>query len=205
MVLCDNRHWIARLGQRLQATTSQLQFALDRLVTIGHSAHGDDLRLPFWRSQFPSQQLRRVLLHHDLGFEVEAGGEAEEFVERARVAIDATVLAAAIRIHAGFEAHIRAVVVIDDGVRVVPEELRRRRRFVGVVPVRVRFQRDLLEAVRRILDGATGAKGWRIGLHFSVKSRSGFYSKYPFTGIKRWRESASPAERMTSAGNRLPA
>ena len=83
----------------------------------------------------------------------------------AGVAIDATVLAAAIRIDAGLEAHVRTVVVVDDGVGMVFEELRLRRWFVRVAPVRVAFERDLFKAVWRVFRRAARAKGWLNRLH----------------------------------------
>jgi len=55
------------------------------------------------------------------------------------------MLATAIRIDAGLEADVRAVVVVDDGIGLVFEELRLRRWFVRVIPVQVAFERDLFK------------------------------------------------------------
>ena len=74
--------------------------------------------------QFRFKQLRRVLLHHDLALEIESGGEPKIFVGRPRKAVDAAMLAAAIRIDARLESDIRAVVPRDDRFRQVPEKLR---------------------------------------------------------------------------------
>ena len=82
-------------------------------------------------------------------------------MERARVAINAPVFAAAIRIDTGFEADIRAVIVVDDRIRMVFEKLRGWRRSVRILPVRVAFERDFLKPVRRILRRATGVRSWR--------------------------------------------
>ena len=102
-----------------------------------------------------AQQFRRVLLDHDFALEIEPGGKAEIFVRRPGVAINAAVLAAAIRIEAGAETDVRAVVAGDDGLAVVLEKLRARSLrtatiLVVGIPVRVRFELDFLEPVRRI-------------------------------------------------------
>ena len=115
VVLGDDGHRVAEGRKHLQATAGKLQPALHRLIRVGHAAQGDDLRLPAGRCQLTAQQLRRPLLHQDPRFEIEAGGETQIFVSRARVAVDAAVLAPAVRIDAGIEAHVRAVVVRDDG------------------------------------------------------------------------------------------
>ena len=81
------------------------------------------------------------------------------------VAIDAAVFAAAIRIDAGFEAHIRAVIVVDDGIGMVFEELRRRNRLIRIAPVRIAFERDLFKPVRRVVRRAAGGRGWRVCFH----------------------------------------
>jgi hypothetical protein len=47
-----------------------------------------------------AQQFRRTLFDHDFGFKIEADGKSEILMRRARVAINAAVLAAAIRIQA---------------------------------------------------------------------------------------------------------
>jgi hypothetical protein len=82
--------------------------------------------------------------------EIQAGGETEIFVKRPRVAINATVFAAAIRIQARAEANIRAVIVADDGLAVVLEKLRPWQHIVVRIPIFIRFKLNLLKPVRRI-------------------------------------------------------
>jgi hypothetical protein len=114
------------------------------------------------KSFFPAQQLRHILLDHDFALEIEAGGKAEILMKRSRVAIDAAMLAAAIRIEARLKSDVRAVVVADDGLTVILEKLRARSRrtatiiFLGV-PFRVRFKMDFLKPVAWIFcDAAMG-------------------------------------------------
>src|SRR5262245_57869454 len=61
------------------------------------------------------------------------------------------MLAAAVRIDAGAEANVRAVVVIDDAARAVLEKLRGGRRIFHRVPIRVPFDPNFLEAIGRIV------------------------------------------------------
>src|SRR5206468_1166279 len=98
--------------------------------------------------QLFTQQLRRVFFDQDLRLELQAGGEAQVFVGRAREAVDAAVLATAVGIDARVETDVGTVVVRDDAARRVAQEDRvRRRLLLGLVVADV-F--DRLEAVLRI-------------------------------------------------------
>ena len=59
-----------------------------------------------------------------LRLEIESGGETEILVRRPRVAINATVLATAIRIDARLESDVRTVVARDEGLRGIAKVLR---------------------------------------------------------------------------------
>jgi hypothetical protein len=69
------------------ATPRDLEPPLDRLIRVGHAAHDQHLGLPQPRRELLSQQLGRILLDEDLGFEVEARREVEVFVEGTSVAV----------------------------------------------------------------------------------------------------------------------
>ena len=101
---------------------------LDRLIGIGIGADGDHPRLIAGRRQFLGQKLGRLRLHEQLGFEIEPRRQAEIGVRRARKAIDAAVLAAAIGIDRTVEADIGRVVAGDDLARSVDRHLRLERR-----------------------------------------------------------------------------
>ena len=126
------------------------------MVAVGDAAEGDNFGLPFFRGKLFTQEFGRIFLDHDFGLEIEPGGEAEIFVERAGVTIDAAVLAAAIGIDAGFEADVGAVVVGNDGAGAVFEELGARRRVFFGIPVGVGFEVEFLEAIGRIAGCAAG-------------------------------------------------
>jgi hypothetical protein len=72
-------------------------------------------------------------------------------VIRPRVAVDAPVLAASIRIDARVEADIRAVVVSNERAGSVFEELSLRSRFVRIGRIRVAQVDELLKPIRRII------------------------------------------------------
>src|SRR5216683_3550147 len=111
MILRDDSDRIAELGQDLQTATSQLKAPFCRLITIGHAADGNDLRLPMRAGQFSAQQFGSILLHQNLRFEIQAGREAEILMRGSSVAIDAAVLAASIGIDAGPETDVWTIVV----------------------------------------------------------------------------------------------
>ena len=126
-ILRDDADRVAKLAADFEAPPCDLQVALDRLIRIGDAAEVHRGRLPFLGQEFAAQQFRRIVFHHDLGFEIEPGREAEILVIWPSVAIGAAVLAAAIRIDAVREADVGTVVVGDDRARVIDEELRARR------------------------------------------------------------------------------
>ena len=66
------------------------------------------------RGEFFAQQLRGVALGEQLGLEVEAGRKIQVAVGRTRVAVDAAVLATAIRIDRPIEPDVRRFVAADD-------------------------------------------------------------------------------------------
>jgi hypothetical protein len=71
-------------------------------------------------------------------------------MERPGVTIYAAMLAAAIRIDAGFETDIGAVVVSYDCACPVTKKLCPRQRILFRIPFLIRFQMDFLEPVDRV-------------------------------------------------------
>src|SRR5262249_11117527 len=104
-----------------------------------------------WRHQFTAQKLWSISFHHDPRFEIEPRGESEVFVERPGITVDATVLAAAIRIDAVREANIRAVVGRNQLFGAILKEKRFRRRPFWIDPGRILLVVERNEAVRGIV------------------------------------------------------
>ena len=119
LILGNNDDRILKFSEHFKTAPCELQPPLDGLIRISDTAYRDDLRLPLRRQQFAAKQLRSVLLHKDFCFEIQASGESEIFVIRPSEAVDATMFAAPIRINTRRKTHIRTVVVINDGPRVV--------------------------------------------------------------------------------------
>ena len=80
-----------------------------------------------------------------------------------RVAIDAPVLAAAIRVQADFKTNVRAVVVAQDRLGLIAKQPRRRRQILVGIPVVAAFEVNFFEPVRRIRHGST-TSDWN-GIH----------------------------------------
>ena len=134
-----------------------MEFALDGLIAIGDAGEGDRFRPPVGASEPVAEEFGRAVFDEHLGFEVEAGGEAEVFVVRPGVAVAAAVRAAAVGIHAIAEADVGAVVLGDDGLRIVGQVLRGRAVELGQVLFVVGHLLEVgFEAVRDEADWPAG-------------------------------------------------
>ena len=88
------------------------------------------------------------LLHQDPAFEIQPGGEAEVFVGRPGIAINAAVFASAIGIDAGIEADVGTVVIGNDaGGCILRNSVEARDPPPDSIPVT--FQLEFLEPVDR--------------------------------------------------------
>ena len=110
--------------QHLQYRAHDAPFAFDGLVGVRIGADGHARRLIARVGQFLLEQLRGIGARIELGLEIEPCRVAEEAMRRAGKAVDATVLAAAIRIDRAVERNIGTVIARDDGARRVVEHRR---------------------------------------------------------------------------------
>ncbi len=105
-----------------------------------------------------------------------SGEKTEKLVRGPRETINAAMLAAAIRVQAGIETDVRAVVVGDGGLAVIHQKLRAWQDVVIRVPVRVRFKMNFLKPVRRIFsarrDGAESKRSSRMMSPFTTAVKS---------------------------------
>ena len=131
--------------QHFEDAAHDLIAPLDRLIRIGIGADGDDLGHIAGRRQFALQQLRRMRLHEQLRFEIEARRQAEIGVRRPGETIDAAVLAAAIGIDRAVEGNVGGIVAGDD----LPRRVDRHRR-----PER----RQILDAQPTVIEGDAGQR-----------------------------------------------
>jgi len=140
----------AHVGQHFEAAAREAQLPLHGLPRVGDARDADHLWPPARPEQLRAQELGQLVLHGDLGLEVEPRREAEVLVRGPRVAVDAAVLAAAVRVDADVEADVGTVVVGERRARGVAQELRARvgRKLVREPLVGVRRERRALEAVR---------------------------------------------------------
>src|ERR1700738_2225217 len=91
-----------------------LMLALDRLIGIGVGADGDGAGNIIRCRELALQKLRGIRLGKQFGFEIKPGRESEIGVRRPGEAIDAAVLATAIRIDGAIERDIGRVIAGDD-------------------------------------------------------------------------------------------
>ena len=101
----------------LEAAPRQAEAPLDWLIAIGVARKRATISAPSAVTGVLRAGARRVWLDEDPGLEVEASAEAQILVARARVAVDAAVLAAAIGIDRAVEADIGRGVAGDDAPR----------------------------------------------------------------------------------------
>lgn len=125
-VFGDDEDWVAKLGADFEAGAGEAEVAFGGLVAVGGTAHGDGLRLPFFRGEFAAEEFGRAEFDKDLGFEIEAAAPAEVFVIGAGEAVGAAVLAAPVTVKTVSEADVGAVVFGEEGFGGVVEELRAR-------------------------------------------------------------------------------
>src|SRR5918998_3226130 len=118
------RHYDDRVSESredFQAPARDPELPLHGLVGIGHPAHREHLRLPPRRGQLSAQELGRVLLDEHLALEIQPGREAEVLVRGTGVAVRAAMRASPVRVDAGVEADVGAVVGGDYGAGVVAQ------------------------------------------------------------------------------------
>ena len=152
---------IAKLGQDFQAAAREFQPPLDRLVAIRHAAHGEGLRLPPPGRELRPEQLGRALFHQNARFEVQTGREPEVLVRGPGVAVGAAVFAAAVHVQAGVEGNVRAVVVGDQRLRIVPQKLGAGQRPAFLFRIQNEF--EPLKAILRV--GRSAAADGRSEVH----------------------------------------
>jgi hypothetical protein len=115
---------LAAVGEDLQALAGDLHFVFDGLVDVGDGGHDDGFGFPFGVGEFVLEEVGGVGFGHELGFEIEAGGEAEIFVVGSGEAVDAAVLAAAVGVEGPVEGDVGGGGdFVDDGVGFVEEDL----------------------------------------------------------------------------------
>ncbi|MNS78298.1 hypothetical protein D3C72_1119030 [compost metagenome] len=102
------------LAQHLQDAARDALLALDRLVGVGVDAQRDGLAAVRGASQGLAQLFGRVGLGEQPGFEVEPRRQVEVGVRGPRKAVDAAVLAAAVRVQRDVERNIRRRVARQD-------------------------------------------------------------------------------------------
>ena len=158
---------MAVMVEDFQDGAGEAQGPLDGLVGVGVGAEGDRAGDVAGLGELALELFGDVGLEGEAGFEVEAGGQAEPGVAGTGVAIDAAVLAAAIRVHRAVEAEVGGFVVAERGPAAVAGERggdgRRGEGFVaGCVPAVVEgFGRGALVAVGHVDRSAPALSGAR--------------------------------------------
>ena len=152
--LGDDADRVAELGEDLEALPGQLELPLGRLVAVADAAHAHELWVPAGQRQLMAEQRGRTLLDQDPRLEVQPAVPAKKFVEGARVAIGAAVLAAPVDIHADGKGNVGALVRREEGLRRVHVEFRARMGLLRRDPLKglgpgIRLQVQALEPVGR--------------------------------------------------------
>lgn len=122
LALGDKGDRLATFDHDLEGAAGDLQGSLHRLVGIGDAGDHDGLGEPFGFCEFTAEELGGVVLGEDGGFEVEAAGEADVFMGGTCVAIDASMLAAAVGVDSPFEVEVGDIYWIDERARAVGED-----------------------------------------------------------------------------------
>jgi hypothetical protein len=115
------------LGQHLDDLARDAVALLDRLVRVGVGTKRDRVGAISGAGQLRAQQLGRIGLGEQPGFEIQPGREFEIAVRRPRIAVAATVLAAAVGIDRLGEGEIGRRIAADDAARTLLGDARLRR------------------------------------------------------------------------------
>ena len=156
------------LVQHLKHPPRHLPRRLDRLVRVGVGTQRNRLNLVARLRQFGAQQVGRLGLGEQPRFEIEPRRQVVIGVARPREAIDAAVLAPAIRVDRPGERHVGRLVATDDRPRLLDRHRRpqRRRRAVDlaarVEPVAIRLGRGQIEP-RALAVQRSAPDGARLG------------------------------------------
>ena len=127
----NHTHGLIKLIAYFQQLAGKPKALLCRLVAIGIATEANGRRIPLGMQQKFAQQLRRIFLHNNLAFKIEAGAVTPVFMSIAGIAVNAAMLTTLVRIHAVKHAHIRAVNFIHQRFGVV---FQIHRGFVGYGP-----------------------------------------------------------------------
>ena len=171
--LGDDADRMAGALQHFENAAHDFVLALDRLIGIGVGADRDHARFVAGCGQFLLQQFGRVRLDQQLGFEIEPRRQAEKGVGRPREAVDAAMLAAAIRVDRAVEADIGRVVAGDHLARGVDRDRGlERRQVVEALPAVVEGDPRLgLEAAAVVGLGAAAAPPFALDGDFEFGKR----------------------------------
>ena len=120
----DDADWMVRLRQHFEDRSRDAPLPFDRLIRIGICPKRDRLRLVAGLGEFLCQQRRSIGLGVEFGFEIEPRRMPEIAMARARIAVDAAMLAAAVGIDRAVERDVGAVVARDDRLGGVLENFR---------------------------------------------------------------------------------
>ena len=113
-VLRDERDRLVELRAHFEDRARDLQLALDRLVRVGVHADDELFAAVSGPRKLLAQQLRRIHFREDARFEVDARRKVAVGVGGAGEAIEATMLASAVRIERLRKSDVRRIVVRDD-------------------------------------------------------------------------------------------
>ncbi len=164
---------MAEAVEHLQDAPHDLVLALDRLIGVGIGADGDRARCIARRRELPLEQLRRVGLGEQLGFEIEPGREPEIGMRGPCEAVDAAVLAAAIGVDRAVERNIGRVIACNDRARLLDRDLGlERRQLLERLPAVVeRCPRQRLVAAGRVRLRPAAAPALAIDGHVGIGRR----------------------------------
>src|SRR5216684_1360135 len=110
----DRKIEAAELRKDFEHGTRETEFALGRLIRIGRRSNCYLVRSDWRARECARQHLRRHPLDEYAAFEIHRVAQFEEFVRVARVAVNASELASAIRIDRPAKAHPRAGAAVED-------------------------------------------------------------------------------------------
>jgi hypothetical protein len=113
-ILGNQSYRLVKFITHFQQLAGKMVFLFGWLITVGVATETDGQAFPFGMHQEFAEQLRRVDLYYNFSLEVKTGAISPILMRIPGIAVNASMFAAGVGIHAVVHAYIGTVDLVDD-------------------------------------------------------------------------------------------